>query len=103
MSKVGTGATIYDIILSVDSSNNPVTAATFTIDVFKNGVTETGVTVSTSITDYDTGVFTSTWSASTIGDYQVVYKNDITNVIFVTDTYNVVDDSDLSTNVYVGL
>ena len=103
MSKIGTGTTIYDIILSVDSNNNPVTAATFNIDVFKNGSAETGVTVNTVLSDADTGAFTSSWSANTIGDYQVIYKNNVTNVIFVSDNYNVVSDSDLSTNVYIGL
>ena len=77
--KLGTGRTIYDIILSVDKNNTPITATTFGIDVFRNGMTETGVTVSMGLTDEQTGVFTGSWSANTIGDYQVVYRNDITN------------------------
>ena len=101
--KFGTGETVYDIFLSVDNLNNPVTATTFTVDVFKNGLVETGVTVSTSLTDSSIGAFTGSWSANTIGTYQVSYKNDVTSVFFVTDTYCIVDDSELSTTVYVGL
>ena len=101
--KFGTGQTIYDMIMSVDNSNNPVTATTFNIDVFKDGVTATGVTVTISLVDESTGAYSSTWSANTIGDYQVYYKNDITNVIFISDTYNIVSDNDLSSNVYIGL
>ena len=101
--KFGTGQTIYDMIMSVDNNNNPVTATTFNIDVFKDGMTATGVTVNISLTDSSTGAYSSNWSANTVGNYQIYYKNDITNVIFVTDTYNIVPDADLSSNVYIGL
>ena len=101
--KLGTGQTIYDMIMSVDNNNNPVTAATFSIDVFKNGMTATGVTVNISLTDPSIGAYSSAWSANTVGDYQLYYKNDVTDVIFVTDNYKIVDDEDLGTNVYIGL
>lgn len=101
--KVATGDTIYDIIMSVDTNNNPVTGSTFDIDVFRDGSAETGVTVSVSLTDSSTGAFTSNWSADTVGNYQVYYKNSITNVIFITDTYEVVLPNDIGPKVFVGL
>jgi hypothetical protein len=101
--KFGTGQTIYDMIMSVDNNNNPVTATTFSIDIFRDGMAESGVTVNMVLSDPSTGAFSSTWSANTTGDYQILYKNDVTNVLFVTDTYNIVPDSDISTNVYIGL
>jgi hypothetical protein len=100
---LGTGRTVYDVIFSLDSNNNPVTATTFNIDVYRNGMSETGVTVNMSLTDASTGAFTSSWTASTTGDYQLYYKNSATNVVFVTETYNILPDDEIGTNVYVGL
>ncbi len=101
--KIGTGKTVYDVIFSLDNNNNPVTATTFDIGVYKDGMPETGVTVNMLLSDASTGAFSSYWTASTVGDYQVFYKNDVTNVVFVTETYNVLPDDEISTNVYVGL
>ena len=99
-----TGETIFDVIASVNPQNNsPVTGATFDIDVFRNGAVETGITISISLTEPSTGVFTSSFSASTIGDYQVFYKNNSTTTIFVTDLYRVKLDSEFETKIFVGL
>ena len=103
MAKVGTGQTIYDMILSLNNTNTPVTGATFGIDVYRNGAMESGVTVSMSLTDADTGTFTSSWSADTVGDYQVVYRNLSTTIYFVTETYQMVNPDQLVPTVYIGL
>ena len=57
-----------------------------------------------SLVDAVTGAYTSSWSASTTGSYQVYYKNGSTSVIFVSDTYQVKPDSDFdAVKVFVGL
>lgn len=101
--KFPTGQTIYDTIISVDVSNNPVSAATFDIKVFNDGSLYTGTSVSTTLLDGQRGIFSSSWSADTTGDFQVFYKNNSTSVIYISDVVYVRPDSELSTNVYVGL
>ena len=101
--KFGTGQTIHDIILSVNNKLQPISATTFEIDVYRFGVPYTGITVDMTLVDPSTAAFSSAWSADTIGDYQIVYRNEVTTAFFITDVYKIVSDSDLSTNVYVGL
>lgn len=96
-----TGDTIYDIILSVDRNNNPVTGTTFDIDVYKDGSITTGITVNINLEDDQRGTYVGSWSASTQGEYQLVYKNNSTDVIYVTDIYQVRDN--LGNQIYVGL
>jgi len=101
--RIGTGQTVYDIIMSVDSNNIPVTGVTFSSVVHKDGSVYTGVTASTVIADNVTGAYTGSWSADTTGVYQILYTNNVTNVLFITDSYQVLSDDELSTNVYIGL
>ncbi len=101
--KIGTGQTVYEDILSLDIDNNPVTGVTFDNIMYRDGVSDTGVTISTSLSDASRGLYTTSWSASTNGDYQLYSKNNITSVVFVSERVRVVSDSDLSTNIYVGL
>jgi hypothetical protein len=103
MQKIGTGQTVYDLILSLDGNNNPVTASTFAMDVFKENIVYTGVTVNISLANSLTGTFASTWSADTIGNYQIYYKNLNTSVVYISENYQVVSDSELQTNIYVGI
>ena len=97
-----TGQTIYEQILSVDTDNRPISAATFSVQVYNNGVVYTGVTVSISLSDPVNAVFSSSWSASTSGEYQIYYKNNITNVIFISDII-FIGIPDVLLNIYVGL
>jgi hypothetical protein len=99
----GTGQTVYEQILSVDVDNNTVTGATFDIAMYKDGLSYTGITVDVSIADSSRGVYTASWSASTVGDYQMYAKNNKTSVIFISDNVIVKSDEELSTNVYIGL
>lgn len=101
--KFGTGQTIYDIVASVDVYNNPVSGATFNTEVLKNGSIYTGVTVNLYLADAENGLFTSNWSGDTTGDYQLFYKNNITNVLYISNIVYIRPDSELSTNVYIGL
>jgi hypothetical protein len=100
---IGTGQTVYEQILSVNADNNPVTGATFDTAMYRNGIVDTGTTISLSLTDSTRGVFTAEWSASTTGDYQLYAKNNNTSVIFISDNVIVKSDDELSTNVYIGL
>lgn len=100
---IPTGQTVYEQILSLDVDNNPVTGVTFDTLMYKDGVSYTGLTISTSLTDAIRGVYTAEWSASTTGSYQLYVKNDITSIIFISDNIVVKTDEELSTNVYIGL
>ena len=101
--KFSTGQTIYDSIISVDVYNNPISSATFSISVFKNAATYTAVTVNMTLIDASNGIFSSSWSADTIGDYQILYKNNNTNVLYISNPSYIRSDDEISTNVYVGL
>jgi len=100
---ITTGVTVYEQIISVNEDNNPVTGVTFDTVMYRDGIDYTGITVSTSLSDASRGVYTAEWSASTVGDYQLYAKNNITSVIFISDNVAVKSDEELSTNVYIGL
>jgi len=100
---IGTGQTVYEQILSVDVDNNPVTATTFDVVTYRDNILYTGITVGVTISDASRGIFTAEWSASTVGDYQMYAKNNVTSVIFISDSVIVKSDNELSTNVYIGL
>jgi hypothetical protein len=101
--EIGTGKTVYEQIVSLNEDNNPVTATTFDVSVYKDASVFTGLTVNIALIDASRGVFSATWSASTTGDYQIYFKNNVTNVIFITDSVVVKPDSELDTTIYVGL
>lgn len=104
MASFRTGETVNEIIFSINNSNAAVTPATFDIDTYRNGSVYTGLTVSMTLLDATTGAYGSSWSASTTGDYQIYYKNNSTSVIYITDTHQVLPDSDFdSVKVFVGL
>jgi hypothetical protein len=71
--------------------------------MYRDGTTYTGLTVNMAISDASRGVFTASWSASTTGDYQLYAKNNITSVVFIADNITVVPDSEITTNVYIGI
>lgn len=100
---IGTGQTVYEQILSTDADNNPVTATTFDIVTYRDSELYTGITTTVTLTDAARGVFTAEWSASTTGNYQIYAKNNVTSVIFISDSVIVKPDNELSTNVYIGL
>jgi hypothetical protein len=100
---IGTGKTVYEQILSLDVDNNPVTGATFDSVMFKDGIEDTGTTVSVSLNDISRGLFLAEWSASTVGTYQFYTKNNSTSVIFVSDPVSVLSDEEINPNIYIGL
>jgi len=101
---IRTGQTAYENVLSLDVDNNPVTGATFDSVLYLNNTIFTGTTISPpTLTDPIRGIFTFSWSADTIGDYQLYTKNNLTDVIFVSNTVNVRPDSEFEQNIYIGL
>jgi len=100
---IGTGQTVYEQIVSLDLDNNPVAGATFDTTMYRDGVAYTGATINVALSDAARGVFTASWSASTIGDYQLYAKNNITSVVFVANNVSVKLDEEVSTNIYIGI
>jgi len=100
--KIETGETVYESIVSVDTNNNPISATTLTTHLFNDGVLYTGSSINVSLTDAENAIFTASWSAGTYGHYQLYAKNDVTNLIYMSDVYFVVPD-DAEVTVYVGL
>ena len=105
MTTLDTGQTIYETITSVDRLNNPVLAPNFSAGtiVTLDGEVTTGTTVTYELQDATYGIFTANWSADTYGTYQLTVKNAVTNVIYVSDNYRIVEDVDVDAIVYVGI
>ena len=101
--KAKTGQTITEAILSLDVDNNPVTATTFNSIAIQDGMEYSGITININLIDSNAGLFSVTWSADTTGDVQIYIKNNITNVIFVSDIVNILPDSAFEQNIYIGL
>lgn len=103
---IKTGQTVYELIRSFDpNTNEPVTPATFSSKIYTNGVINTGVTISMSLSDLDDGLYNFSWSASSFGIYQLHIENNNTNVIYISEIYDVKPDDEVNNNavVYVGL
>jgi len=103
--KIKTGYTVYELVVSVDPDNNPVSATTFTNEVFIDGLPTTGITLSVSFSDSSKAIFVASFSGSTFGSHQFHMKNDLTNVIYVSDSYEVSPDLEVDTSptIFVGL
>ena len=103
---ITTGYTVYEMVRSFNpDSNNPVVPAVFTSKIYTNGALNSGITVNISLSDATEGMYTASWSASTLGTYQLHIENDTTEVIYVSEIYSVKSDSDInpSPTIYVGL
>lgn len=98
-----TGQTIIEDFLSLDLDNNPVTATTFDTVAIKDGAVFPGVTINTALVDASRGMYSASWSSDTSGNYQIYIKNNVTNVIFLTDSITLENGDSLSQNIYVGL
>ncbi len=103
--RIKTGITIHEIVVSSDQNNNPVTGVTFDSAFFIDGNSYTGITPTISLANGSIGTYQASFSASTTGDHQFYLKNPSTNVIYISDVYQVVSDSefDASATIYVGL
>lgn len=103
---IKTGQTVYELIRSFNANTNtPVAPATFTTKMYINGSLNTGVTINMDLSNLDDGIYNASWSASTFGTHQLYIENNNTNVVYVSELYNVKPDSEVDNNavVYVGL
>ena len=98
-----TGQTVYESIVSVDTNNNPISAATFTTSLYKNGGICTETQVSISLSDDINAVFSASWSAASYGSYQLYAKNNTTNTIYMSETYLIVSPDEEIAVVYIGI
>lgn len=98
-----TGQTIYYNFLSIDGSYNPITATTFSVTTIRNGVVFTGLTVDVNLVDYQLGVYTAQWSASTTGNYQMFFQSSANNQIIASEVVNVLPDYEFTKTFYLGV
>jgi hypothetical protein len=96
-----TGETIDDIFVSVDINNNPIVPANFQSLLIKNGIVYTAITISPQISYSAQGIYSYSFSADTVGNYQVFIKNITTNVIYTSDVFKITDGGENIT--YIGL
>ena len=73
--------------------------------MYKDGIQLTGFTINVQLSDATEGMYVASWSASTTGTYQFHLENTTTDVVYVSEIYNVKSDSEInpSTTIYVGL
>ena len=101
---IRTGQTTYEMVSSFNSTNlAPITAATFNTIVLKDGSVYSGLTVTSTLVDDSNGLFNFSWSADSIGVYQLRIQNITTNVLYESEIYYVQPDSFFTTNIYVGI
>jgi hypothetical protein len=97
-----TGDTIYQNIISVNSSNVVESGATFDNQLYRNGILYTGATLNFSLADAPRGMYVASFSASTTGEYQVYSENTTTNTIYISNILSVKSAEDISTSIYIG-
>ncbi len=103
--RIKTGETVYELMVSLDINNNPVSATTFSSLFYIDGVLTNSIIPNITLVSASAATFSVSWSASTIGHHQYYVKNDITSVVFVSEVYDVRPDIelDVSPTIYVGL
>lgn len=102
---IKTGFTINELVLSFDTNNNPVSGATFTQNFYIDGVLSNTIVPTITLCNANTGTFSISWSASTFGIHQMHLKNNTTDVVYISELYNVRPDNevDVSPNIYLGI
>ena len=101
--KIKTGQTIYEMIVSVDIKNNPISAATLNTSLYRNGIICSDEFIDVELTDYENAIFTASWSATSYGNYQLYCKNETVNMLYISDIYLVVPDDEFSPNIFIGI
>lgn len=102
---IKTGITIYELLISIDTNNSPQSGATFSTNFYINGSLTSSISPTISLITASAATFSISWSASTYGFHQLYAKNNITNIIYVSELYNVRPDSEVDPSpvIYVGL
>lgn len=104
--KIKTGQTVYETVISVEPSTNlPITGATFNFSVFVDGNLNNYITPSISLVELNSGAFSLSFTPTIYGIHQIYLKNIDTNVLYISDVYSVLSDSEVdpSPTIYVGL
>lgn len=105
MIDVNTGQTVYEIIQSFDTNNNPITGVTFDLNFYVNGQISNTITPNINLVNPTAATYSVSWSSDTYGYHQFYSRNTTTNVMYVSELYNV--NSGITTDVqpiiYVGL
>ena len=87
---ITTGYTVYELVRSFEpTTNNPVTPANFSFTVYTDGIVNTGVTVNSLLSNSSEGIYSISWSASTLGTYQLHIDNLTTGVVYVSEIYSI--------------
>lgn len=84
-----TGKTVYEIIQSFDTDNNPVTGVTFDLNFYIDGQLSTAVTPTITLTNETAATYSVSWSSDTYGYHQFYLKNQTTNITYISELYNV--------------
>ncbi len=103
---IKTGQTVYELVESVDTgTNNPISGATFDSTIFINGAPTSLIAINSGYASQSAATYYFSWSASTFGFHQLHVKNLTTNVIYISEIYNVLSDAEIdpSPTIYVGL
>lgn len=98
-----TGQTVYHVIPSLDGQNNPITGASFSNVLFRNGEEYTGTTVSMTLVNSSQALYRAEFDVIEDGEYQLVSRNTTTDGVFVGDLLNVDNVFSGSSTIYVGL
>lgn len=101
-----TGQTIYEIVRSFNrKTNEPVYPANFIAKIFVNGIENTDIIINEMVSSVNDGLYSFSWSSNTLGIHQVQVENTTTEVVYVSEIYNVKPDNEVDniTQVYVGL
>lgn len=104
--KIKTGQTIFETIISVEpSTNTPESGATFSTSMFVDGNLNNYITPSFSLVEASSGAFSASFTPIIYGFHQMYVKNELTNVLYVSDVYSVLPDSEVdpSPTIFVGL
>lgn len=103
--KIKTGQTVYEVVISVDNNNVPQPGATFTTVFIVDGTVNNSITPTVQLSNAPNAIFNISFSANTYGTHQFYAKNTLTNVIYISDSYEAVPDEqvDISPTIYVGL
>ena len=102
MPNVSLGQTVSEIVQSFDQNNNPITGVTFSLDFYIDGIKTNSVIPDIQLSNPPTATYSVSWSSSTVGFHQFYLKNVTTNVLYVSELYNVITDATQPV-IYVGL
>lgn len=105
MININTGQTVYEIVQSFDNNNNPITGVTFDSNFYINGQISNTVIPNITLVNISAATYSVSWSSDTYGYHQYYLRNENTNVLYISELYNV--NSGITTDVkpiiYVGL